>query len=164
MIKIATNDLSKHYKRELDYRIEKHGFDVVFETANNIGILDDTNFHILRIDLNKYDTLQGVYFYNGFNKPEKLADNLNDFITDLKNKETGLTDNYKGDISKDIENELTEILEDTSASEQDINDTLYSYSLFYKPTVKVFQDININRYGLRKNEYLTDFIAERGTA
>lgn len=157
-MRIATNDLSDKYKKELDYRIEKHGFDVVFETANNIGILDDTNFHILRIDLNKFHTLKGIYFYNGFNKPSKLADNLNDLMTDLSNKDTTLTDNYKGDVTGALLDELTELLSDDGMSERDINNALYDYSLFYNPTVKAFQDININRYGLKKNEYLTDFI------
>lgn len=161
-MRIATNDLSDKYKKELDYRIEKHGFDVVFETANNIGILDDTNFHILRIDLNKYHTLKGIYFYNGFNKPSKLADNLNDFMNDLSNKDTTLSDNYLGDITGALLDELTELLSDESMSERDINNALYSYSLFYKPTIKMFQDININRYGLKENEYLTDFINEKG--
>lgn len=156
-MRIATNDLSDKYKKELDYRIEKHGFDVVFETANNIGILDDTNFHILRIDLNKFHTLKGIYFYNGFNKPSKLADNLNDLMTDLSNKDTILSDNYLGDVTGALLDELTELLSDDSMSERDINNALYDYSLFYNPTVKVFQDININRYGLKKNEYLTDF-------
>ena len=118
-MRIATNDLSDKYKKELDYRIEKHGFDVVFETANNIGILDDTNFHILRIDLNKYHTLKGVYFYNGFNKPSKLADNLNDFMNDLSNKDTTLSDNYLGDFlgyeagQNDIEGIKENIMKDT---------------------------------------------------
>ena len=157
-MRIATNDLSDKYKKELDYRIEKHGFDVVFETANNIGILDDTNFHILRIDLNKHHTLKGIYFYNGFNRPSKLADNLNDFMNDLSNKDTTLSDNYLGDVTGALLDELTELLSDDSMSERDINNSLYDYSIFYKPTIKVFQDININRYGLKKNEYLTDFI------
>src|SRR5699024_5137351 len=115
------------YKKELDYRIEKHGFDAVFETANNIGILDDTNFHILRIDLNKYHTLKGIYFYNGFNKPSKLADNLNDFMNDLSNRDTTLSDNYLGDITGALLDELTELLSDESMSERDINNALYSY-------------------------------------
>ena len=52
-IPLATNDLSDHYKKELDELIAKYSYEVVFETANNIGILDDTNFYILRMDLNK---------------------------------------------------------------------------------------------------------------
>lgn len=161
-MRIATNDLSDNYKKELDELIEKHGFDVVFETANNIGILDDTNFHIVRMDLNKFDTSKGVYFYNGFNKPNKLADNLNELIDDLQNKDTVITTNYLGDVSNDLLDELTELLNDDNMSDRDINNTLYGYSLFYNPTVKVFQDMNINRYGLDKNEYLTDFINEKG--
>lgn len=50
---LATNDLSDQYKKELAKLTEKHSYDVVSDTANNIGILDDTNFRILRMDLNK---------------------------------------------------------------------------------------------------------------
>ena len=108
------------------------------------------------------ERLKGVYFYNGFNKPKKLADNLDELINDLRNKDTVLTDNYLGDITDDLRDELTELLNDDSMSERDINNALYDYSIFYKPTIKVFQDININRYGLGKNEYLADFINEKG--
>lgn len=108
------------------------------------------------------ERLKGVYFYNGFNKPKKLADNLDELINDLRNKDTVLTDNYLGDITDDLRDELTELLNDDSMSERDINNVLYDYSIFYKPTIKVFQDININRYGLGKNEYLADFINEKG--
>ena len=108
------------------------------------------------------ERLKGVYFYNGFNKPKKLADNLNHFMNDLSNKDTTLSDNYLGDITGALLDELTELLNDDSMSERDINNALYDYSLFYNPTIKVFQDININRYGLRKNEYLTDLINEKG--
>lgn len=52
-MEIATNNLSENYKKQLYELLDEHGFDVVFETANNVGILDDTNFHILRNDLNK---------------------------------------------------------------------------------------------------------------
>ena len=65
-------------------------------------------------------------------------------------------------VNQDDLDELTELLSDESMSERDINNALYSYSLFYKPTIKMFQDININRYGLKENEYLTDFINEKG--
>ena len=112
--------------------------------------------------MNNMERLKGIYFYNGFNKPSKLADNLNELTDDLSNKDTVLTDNYLGDVTGALLDELTELLNDDSMSERDINNALYDYSLFYKPTIKVFQDININRYGLRKNEYLTDLINEKG--
>lgn len=104
------------------------------------------------------ERLKGVYFYNGFNKPSKLADNLNDFMNDLSNKDTTLTDNYLGDVSDELLDELTYVTKDNRAIDDDINNALYSYSLFYNPTIKDFQNININRYGLEKNEYLADFI------
>ena len=104
------------------------------------------------------EQLKGIYFYNGFNEPEKLADNLSDFMKDLKSKDTVLTTNYLGDISKDLLAELTDTLQDNRAIDDDISNVLYSYSLFYNPTIKDFQTININRYGLDKNEYLTELL------
>ena len=106
--------------------------------------------------------LKGIYFYNGFNKPNKLADNLSDFMNDLKNKDTVLTTNYLGDVSDELLDELTYVAKDNRTIDDDINNALYSYSLFYNPTIKDFQNININRYGLEKNEYLTDFINKKG--
>ena len=104
------------------------------------------------------EQLKGIYFYNGFNEPKKLADNLSDFMSDLKNKDTVLTTNYLGDISDELLDELTYVAKDNRTIDDDINNALYSYSLFYNPTIKDFQNININRYGLKKNEYLADFI------
>lgn len=104
------------------------------------------------------EQLKGIYFYNGFNEPDKLADNLSDFMKDLKSKDTVLTTNYLGDISKDLLAELTDTLQDNRAIDDDISNVLYSYSLFYNPTIKDFQTININRYGLDKNEYLTELL------
>ena len=104
------------------------------------------------------EELKGIYFYNGFNKPNKLADNLSDFMNDLKNKDTVLTTNYLGDVSDELLDELTYVAKDNRTIDDDINNALYSYSLFYNPTIKDFQNININRYGLEKNEYLADFI------
>src|SRR5699024_5430691 len=106
--------------------------------------------------MNNMQQLKGIYFYNGFNKPNKLADNLNDFMDDLKNKNTVLTTNYLGDVSNDLLDELTETLEDDQITNDDITNILYDYSLFYNPTIKAFQDININRFNLDKNEYLKE--------
>lgn len=108
--------------------------------------------------MNNMQQLKGIYFYNGFNKPNKLADNLSDFMNDLKNKDTVLTTNYLGDVSDELLDELTYVAKDNRTIDDDINNALYSYSLFYNPTIKDFQNININRYGLEKNEYLADFI------
>ena len=104
------------------------------------------------------EQLKGIYFYNGFNEPNKLANNLSDFMNDLKNKDTVLTTNYLGDVSDELLDELTYVAKDNRTIDDDINNALYSYSLFYNPTIKDFQNININRYGLKKNEYLADFI------
>lgn len=80
--------------------------------------------------MNNMQKIKGIYFYNGFNKPKKLADDLNELIDDLQNKDTVLTTNYLGDVSNDLLDELTETLEDDQITNDDINNTLYDYSLF----------------------------------
>lgn len=98
--------------------------------------------------------LKGIYFYNGFNAPEKIADDICDFMKDLKNKDTTISSNYLGDLTSELESELSFNIENYGTDERDINNLLYDYSFFYNPSTEDFQNININRYGLDKNEYL----------
>ena len=80
--------------------------------------------------MNNMEQLKGIYFYNGFNKPNKLADNLSDFMDDLKNKDTVLTTNYLGDVSDELLDELTYVAKDNRTIDDDINNALYVVSKY----------------------------------
>lgn len=102
--------------------------------------------------------LQGIYFYNGFNRPKKMARDINSFINDLKKNETTVTSNFLGDLSKELASELDFLLKEKHINVEDVNNVLYNYSFFYRPTIEDLQQLNINRYGLNKNEYLKELI------
>ena len=102
--------------------------------------------------------LKGIYFYNGFNTPNKIADDIYNLMDDLRNKKTTVTSNYLGDLSNELLSELNFIINENYVNGEDINNLLYDYSFFYHPTIEDFQQINVNRYGLDKNDYLKGLI------
>lgn len=50
---IATNELSSNNAHDLKQQAQKYGNEKVKEVANNVGILDDTNYKIFLSDLKK---------------------------------------------------------------------------------------------------------------
>jgi len=72
-----------------------------------------------------------AYFYNGFKEPELIA-------TDIKGlKNTIIYDNYTGDASKDL-------LEDINSctSMDDLKEELVDYDIYINPTKKDFIEAN----------------------
>ena len=72
-----------------------------------------------------------AYFYNGFNEPELIATD----IEELKN--TIIYDNYIGDASKDL-------LEDINSctSIEDLKEELAYYDIYINPTKQDFIEAN----------------------
>jgi len=98
--------------------------------------------------------LNGIYFYDGFYKPEKVANSLNELVRLLKSGELVINDNYTGEANSDI----IEMIEDERNDLELLHDDLILYSLWLDPLVSEFQETNTHSYGLDANCYLTDFI------
>lgn len=50
---IATNELSSDNAHNLKQQVQKFGNDTAKQVANNVGILDDTNYKLFLSDLKK---------------------------------------------------------------------------------------------------------------
>lgn len=98
--------------------------------------------------------LNGIYFYDGFYKPEKVADSLNELVKLLKSGELVISDNYLGEGNSDI----IELIEDERNDLELLHDDLVYFNLWLDPLISEFQEINVSSFGLDKDCYLTDFI------
>lgn len=72
-----------------------------------------------------------AYFYNGFNDPELIATD----IEELKN--TIIYDNYIGDASKDLLEDIN-----SCASIEDLKEELVYYDIYINPTKQTFIEAN----------------------
>lgn len=90
----------------------------------------------------------GIYFYNGFNAPKKVAENVEDLMALLIDHDVAISDTYQG-------NKNTEIIEEIRSTKDDeIDDLLADYDMYVNPSIQVFQKKNIESYGLDKNAHL----------
>lgn len=74
-----------------------------------------------------------IYFYNGFEKPLLLAENLKEF------KNITISDNYFGDVTADV----LEIVRDCKNIEE-LKEELASYQIFVNPNYLDFYDFNLS--------------------
>ena len=98
----------------------------------------------------KNKQLKGVYTYNGFGSPKKIADDVRGLLNDLKAGDTTICSNYLGNLSSDLIEELELYLNEG----WDVEDLLPEFSLFKDPAISEFIDLNIYRYGLEPLTYL----------
>lgn len=96
--------------------------------------------------------LKGVWSYIGFGAPEKLGNNLSEFIKALKSGDSVITDNYIGDASADLAEELQDRLDEEIDS-----DEYAELSIYINPTVNDFMELNTG-VGLSPETYLEGFI------
>ena len=94
--------------------------------------------------------LNGIYFYNGLYKPDKVAENLVELAIFLKSGELTIGDNYSGDANGDI----LELIIDEGNDLELLRDDLVSYNLWDSPYISDFKKINVESYGLGENCYL----------
>ena len=98
-----------------------------------------------------------LYEYSGFSAPKLLADNVHDFLKDLKETSTTVTSNYIGDLSGQIIEDIEFILNlDKAFNKDDINDCLVP-GIWCDPSIEDFKAFNIS-VGLSEDMYLKDFI------
>lgn len=83
------------------------------------------------------------YFYNGFAEP-RLID-----ISDLE-----VESNYLGDITEEV---LEEYENWKDESDVDFNEQMGYYGIYRNPTRKMFEELNINVFGLSKGDWLANF-------
>lgn len=93
------------------------------------------------------------YFYNGFSKPELLADNWDDLKNNLR-----IESNYLGDVTEGTLEGLEDILEsfDTVEDAQEYGENVYN-DVWINPTLENLADAN-EAYGLDRLDYLNDFL------
>ena len=94
--------------------------------------------------------LNGIYFYNGLCKPEKVAKNIVELAIFLKSGELTIGGNYSGDANGDI----LEMMADECNDLELLHDDLVTYNLWADPLISEFQEINVESYGLGENCYL----------
>ena len=94
--------------------------------------------------------LNGVYFYSGFSKPEKVAKDVSDLVSLLQSEKMVISDNYLGDGNSDI----LDLIEDEADDLELLHDDLISYGLWLDPLVSELQEINADSYGLDADCYL----------
>lgn len=100
-------------------------------------------------NVNATEILKGVYFYNGFSEPEKLANNISELVEGLKSHEISIDDNYTGNANQYIIDDLR-----GAVRESFINEVLNAYDIYFNINKQVLRSVNVNRYGLDANDYL----------
>lgn len=91
---------------------------------------------------------KGFYFYDGKNTPTKIANNLADLILKLKfNQIDYVLDNQDmlDNIMYAIDNRLVDDIQ---------KNTLNYYNVYQNPTIRLFQKLNIYKFGQDANIYL----------
>ena len=85
-----------------------------------------------------------LYEYSGFSAPKLLADNVHDFLKDLKETSAIVTSNYIGDVSGQIIEDIEFILNlDRTFNKDDINDCLVP-GIWCDPSIEILKRL-INR-------------------
>lgn len=92
----------------------------------------------------------GVWLYNGFSRPERIAVSVSELVKLLKSNKLVINDNYLGEGNGD----LIELIESERNDLELLHDDLLSYSLWINPTISEFKKINVQSFGLNENCYL----------
>lgn len=101
---------------------------------------------------NLYNKEIKFYFYNGFNYPELLANNLKELENNLN-----ITDNYLGNVTNETIEEIKELLYYYNSIEemQQYNDNVFN-CIWIDPTYNNLKDYNLS-VGLNENDYIKEF-------
>lgn len=101
---------------------------------------------------NLYNKKIKFYFYNGFNYPELLANNLKELENNLN-----IEDNYLGNVTNDTIEEIKELLYHYNSIEemQKYNDNVFN-CIWIDPTYNNLKDYNLS-VDLNENDYIKEF-------
>lgn len=101
---------------------------------------------------------KGVYFYQGFEAPEKVANNIQGLLEILKSNDFEISENYVGIINDEIVEELEWCMKHDedfiNDNMNDINDML-GWGLYYTDNIKPFIQFN-KSVGLDDLTYLNN--------
>lgn len=88
-----------------------------------------------------------LYFYNGFNKPEKI---------DIFDKSFRIKSTYLGDVTDEFYEIVNEYKNKSFETLQNEQPFAHPYNIWVAPTLKDLQEFN-RSVGLDNNEYLDQF-------
>lgn len=96
-----------------------------------------------------------IYFFNGFSKPELVATSIDELLDDVK-----ITDNYLGDVTEDLIDDLRYVnLDDL----EDLNSLLYDYAMVANPTLEVLMDEFMSRWFENNRQYPYELLEDFGS-
>lgn len=92
------------------------------------------------------------YFYNGFNEPQLLANNIKELENNLN-----IENNYLGNVTNDTIEEIKDILYYYNSIEeiQQYGDNAFN-CVWIEPTYNDLKDYNLS-IGLNENDYIKEF-------
>ena len=104
--------------------------------------------------------LEGFYGYSGFEEPEFLASNLNEFLDEVV-----VNSNYYGDVTENLKFHVNDLRdwhqgEIDDFFEEDLKDLLFQYGIFMNPTYDDFAEFNVT-HGLEEDEYISNLFEEK---
>ena len=105
--------------------------------------------------------LKGFWSYSGFNKPVKIGDTFEELFENTVTTFNTLAGSVE--VENNIKDDLTDLLNCLNLSSfyeldhEDINSILFSYGIYYNPTIEDFSELN-KTVCLREYEYLEDLI------
>lgn len=96
-----------------------------------------------------------IYFFNGFSKPELVANSIDELLADVK-----IVDNYLGDVTEDLIDDLRYVnLDDL----EDLNNLLYDYAMVANPTLEVLMDEFMSRWFENNRQYPYELLEDFGS-
>src|SRR5699024_1970695 len=104
--------------------------------------------------------LEGFYGYSGFEEPELLASNLNEFLDEVV-----VNSNYYGNVTEKLKFHVND-LSDWHQEEIDeffevvLKYLLFQYGIFMNPTYEYFSEFNVT-HGLEEDEYIYNLFEEK---
>lgn len=105
--------------------------------------------------------LKGFWSYSGFNKPVKIGDTFEELFENTVTTFNTLAGSVEAE--NNIKDDLTDLLNCLNLSSfyeldhEDINNILFSYGIYYNPTIEDFVEFN-KTVCLKEYEYLEDLI------
>ena len=105
--------------------------------------------------------LKGFWSYTGFEKPVKIGDTFEELFKNTEIYFNTLAGTVE--VENNLKDDLTDLLNCLNLSSfydlehEDINSVLFSYNIYYNPTVEDFKEFN-KTICLRDYEYLEDLI------
>lgn len=102
--------------------------------------------------------LKGIYFYNGFNKPEYLANDINNLLRKLKTGDVTIDSNYLGDMAEDIIDDIEFAIQFKEPNERrfELNRVLFEFNIFINPRKNELSEINTYSFGLDKDTHIAE--------